>query len=85
MQGLLAVAAVGQRVGRYARVLFLAGRVTAVASVLINVHGAISGRAWLWNMFPVNVDQDPGRLWDWRDPQFLASLKGPRAAPRDAR
>ena len=81
LHGLLAVAAVDKRVRRYARVLFLAGAVTALASVLINVHGAVSRRAWLWNEFPVSVDRDPGRLWDWRDPQFLVGLRGPRAAP----
>jgi hypothetical protein len=80
--GLLAATAVGGRVRRHARVLFLAGAVTAAASVLINIHGAFFVRAWLWNLFPVDVAQDPDRVWDWRDPQFLAALKGSREAPR---
>jgi len=49
--------------------------------VLIGVSAFIHGRGarkpdgYLWNVTPVNVDQSPSRLWDWRDPQFLRGLR----------
>jgi hypothetical protein len=43
----------------------------ALVSVLIHAHGATSWGPWTWNGQPVNVDDAPSRLWDWRDPQFL--------------
>lgn len=41
-------------------------------SVLINARGAMAHATWRWNVNPVNVDEQPARVWDWRDPQFLA-------------
>ena len=43
-------------------------------SVLIHAHGAFSHAARMWNVVPVDVDQQPVRVWDWRRPQFLAGL-----------
>jgi len=28
----------------------------------------------LWNNSPVDVDEAPGRVWDWTDPQFLRGV-----------
>lgn len=42
-----------------------------VWSVLVHGHGATSAAAQQWNIQPTNIDVDPGRVWDWRDPQFL--------------
>jgi hypothetical protein len=42
-------------------------------SVFINANGALRQATWDWNEGPpLNVDLHPGRVWDWRRPQFLA-------------
>ncbi len=42
-------------------------------SVFINANGAIQQATWEWNEGPpLNVDLYPERVWDWRQPQFLA-------------
>lgn len=48
------------------------GSTLLLLSITINALGATSHATWLWNSRPVNVDQDPNRVWDWRHPQFLA-------------
>ncbi len=40
-------------------------------SGFIHSRGALRSDVYLWNVSPVNVDQNPARVWDWRDPQFL--------------
>jgi len=37
----------------------------------IHSRGALRNDVYLWNVSPVNIDADPARVWDWRDPQFL--------------
>ncbi len=46
-------------------------------SALINGRGAISQSTWEWNVVPANIDEESTRLWDWRQPQFLAGLVPP--------
>jgi hypothetical protein len=41
-------------------------------SIIMNGIGANSDAAAAWNARPVNVDERPERVWDWRHPQFLA-------------
>lgn len=60
----------------------------AVASlafaVLAQASGALSSKGGRWNLHPRNVDEQPSRVWDWSDPQFLAWHLHPRkrkAAP----
>src|SRR5262249_51876707 len=48
--------------------------VLLAVSGFIHSRGARSFDVYLWNVSPVNVDQRPGRLWEWRDPQFLRGL-----------
>jgi len=48
------------------------GGTLLLMSMVINGLGATSHANWLWNMRPVDVDQQPSRIWDWRHPQFLA-------------
>lgn len=43
-----------------------------VLSVFINTRGATAHETWTWNQNPLGVDEHPERLWDWRQPQFLA-------------
>jgi hypothetical protein len=50
------------------------GGMLLVLSVFINTLGATEHATWLWNQKPLSVDEHPERLWDWRQPQFLASL-----------
>jgi hypothetical protein len=48
-----------------------------VAAVFIHGRGATASATMAWNSLPANVDQHPERLWDWRQPQFLAGLIAP--------
>ena len=49
------------------------GGALLLLSLIINALGATSHATALWNMRPVNVDEQPSRIWDWRHPQFLAT------------
>ena len=51
-----------------------AGMVLLLLSVAINARGASVYATWRWNERPVTVDQEPWRVWDWRDPQILAGI-----------
>ena len=50
----------------------IAGTILLAASIFIHARGANSPATQMWNVRPVSVDEHPERLWDWRDPQFLA-------------
>lgn len=44
---------------------------TAV-SLLIHLKGAVSREAWtVWSGTPVPIHEEPMRIWNWKDPQFL--------------
>jgi hypothetical protein len=43
-----------------------------VLSLFIHTVGATQHATWLWNTRPLPIDEHPERLWDWRQPQFLA-------------
>jgi hypothetical protein len=58
------------------------GCLMLVISVFINARGAISPETWKWNGVPVSTDEQPDRVWDWRQPQFLAGYL-PYPKPRD--
>jgi len=62
----------GPRVRRLALAASFA--VLAAVSFLVNLSGAVNCGALAWNGRPVNVDDDPGRVWDWSDPQFLRGI-----------
>ena len=53
-----------------------------ILSAFINTRGAASHATWRWNMRPRGVDEHPERLWDWREPQFLAGYV-PLPLPRE--
>ena len=40
-------------------------------TLFIHARGALSKRPWEWNTAPVNIDEQPDRVWDYRDLQFL--------------
>ncbi len=44
--------------------------VLALVSLTIHAQGALRYETWQWNLNPRNIDDDPSRAWDWRDPQF---------------
>jgi hypothetical protein len=56
------------------RVELVCGLLLLIVSAFINTRGATSHATWLWNMRPLEIDQHPERLWDWRQPQFLAGM-----------
>lgn len=45
--------------------------IAAALSVVIHTRGATSRATHRWNDGPPNVDDAPGRVWDWADPAFL--------------
>ena len=51
------------------------GAALLLISVGINARGAMNGATAVWNQKPVNVDEHPERVWDWRHPQFLATRR----------
>ena len=56
--------------------------VTSIVSVGMHAQGALNTHTALWNTYPVNIDFEPVRVWDWRRPQFLAGLTfTPQPAP----
>ena len=58
--------------GNRARMTAISGAVVlAIASLLIHAQGAIRPEPLAWNAVPDNIDNDPARAWDWRDPQFM--------------
>jgi hypothetical protein len=63
------------------RRLRAAGVLLLAASVCVNAPGALSAASERWNLEPVDVDDDPGRVFRWRDPQFLAWWLRSPAAP----
>ena len=54
-----------------------AGLLLLAFSVFVHARGAISSATAVWSVLPANVDQQPARIWDWRQPQFLAGLLPP--------
>ena len=59
-------------VPRFARsLLAITIVVSAAIGSFIHGKGALRWAPHVWNSSPSNVDQNPARLWDWRDPQFL--------------
>lgn len=48
------------------------GAMLLLCSMTLNALGATAHRTWLWNIRPINIDEAPERVWDWRHPQFLA-------------
>jgi len=45
-----------------------------VVSFFIHCRGATSWDTHVWNEEPVGVDDNPTRVWDWRDIQFLRGI-----------
>lgn len=72
----------GERQSPFAwRVQLIFGGLLLMISIFINTLGATSHATWLWNVRPRGIDEHPERLWDWRQPQFLAGYL-PYPAPR---
>lgn len=40
-------------------------------SLFIHYRGASSIAVWDWNATPVHIDEQPSRIWDWKDLSFL--------------
>lgn len=39
--------------------------------VFVNATGALMRSGYCWSASPVQIDEQPDRVWDWSDPQFL--------------
>ncbi|HEV7396358.1 MAG TPA: hypothetical protein VGN86_07585 [Pyrinomonadaceae bacterium] len=59
------------------RIRIFCGALLVLAGVFVNARGALARETWVWNVRPTNVDDDPGKIWDWRRPQFLAGWVRP--------
>ena len=46
-------------------------------SLFMNGRGATSWDTWNWNSIPDDINKTQQRLWDWRQPPFLAGLLRP--------
>lgn len=68
----LAIVPVWTRLGRLAQGSILA---LALLSVFIHSQGATCAPCLEWNSKPVELHENLGRLWDWRDPPFLRGLR----------
>lgn len=44
-------------------------------SVLAHAQGALMGEPACWNRVPVDVDQQPDRVWSWSDAQVTSGLR----------
>lgn len=53
---------------------------SVLISFLIHYRGATDWDVHVWNEEPVGVDENPARIWDWRDIQFLRGI-GPLEPP----
>uniref|UniRef100_Q01W37 Glycosyltransferase RgtA/B/C/D-like domain-containing protein n=1 Tax=Solibacter usitatus (strain Ellin6076) TaxID=234267 RepID=Q01W37_SOLUE len=47
----------------------------AACGVFVHARGATSIAANQWSALPINVDEARGRVWDWKDAQFLRGLQ----------
>lgn len=54
------------------RAPLVVGCALLVLSAIINGRGATAGNPLRWNVRPINIDDYPERVWDWRHPQFLS-------------
>jgi len=81
--GILGLSAMRQeKVGRFQwATISFAGSILLAGAVFINGRGALSPATSIWNSLPENVDVKPERIWDWRQPQFLAGLIPPPFPP----
>jgi hypothetical protein len=59
------------------RLQLICGGVLLLLSIFINARGALALETWIWNVRPANVDDYPAKIWDWRQPQFLAGWVRP--------
>ena len=64
----------GETSGARARAVATAFALATAFSVFVHAEGALTFRSIMWNHLPRSVDSYPERLWDWRDPQFLAGV-----------
>jgi hypothetical protein len=60
------------RCSRSLRVIFAT---LALLGLAIHLRGGWSAEVYQWNVTPVNIDRNPDRAWDWRDPQFLRGIE----------
>ena len=44
-------------------------------SFFVHYQGATDSDVWAWNSKPVDIDLQPGRVWDWDDMQFLRGVR----------
>ncbi len=55
-----------------------------LVSFFIHYRGATRWDTHVWNEEPVGVDDDPARVWDWRDLQFLRGIAVASSGPHTA-
>lgn len=69
-----AVVALGELRGGARRAALVVTTLLIAWSFFAQLRAATTWDVWDWNSTPVNVDQQPERVWDWRDLQILRGL-----------
>lgn len=54
-------------------------------SLFVHGRAARSWEPWTWNGEPIDVDRQPGRIWDWSDPPFFRGLGNDASTPSASR
>ena len=75
-----AVVAMGELRGSARRAMLGVTALLVAWSFFAQLRAATTWDVWDWNSSPVNVDQRPERVWDWRDLQILRGLGGGSAS-----
>lgn len=57
------------------RTELVAGVAALLLSVFMNAQGALFPGTYSWNGGPPDVGTNFERVWDWKDPQFLAGIR----------
>lgn len=55
--------------------------VLSAGSFFVHWQGAYLRSSYCWNDLPVEIDENPQRLWDWQDPQLLRGIRQLRSGP----
>ena len=69
-----AVLALGEMRGSARRAALVVTALLVAWSFFAQLRAATTWEVWDWNSSPVNVDERPERVWDWRDLQILRGL-----------
>lgn len=56
---------------KFERLIFY---IIILLGIMINLRGAMSEKTWHWNTYPYSITDNKWRLFDYKEPQFLAGI-----------